>query len=213
MEEAAVGAAALIAAGTALLAVRTHGHNLALDQVPLALAEEIHSPPLTAFMRGASGLVEPSVIWPVTVAATLLGVGRQRPGEIPWMAPTAVLGGGAVVTVLKALLRRGRPTAFKHLAPTRGSSLPSGHAFLAVCLYGLLAHHAFHWLRARRPEDRRAAAVLLVAAGSAVVLVGVSRVYLGVHYPTDVIAGYALALLWLFFLAAINDRPRPAPAA
>jgi membrane-associated phospholipid phosphatase len=211
--EAVAGAAALIAAGAALLAVRSHGHKLALDQLPLALAEEIHNPPLTAFMRAASGLVEPSVIWPVTFAATLLGVGRQRPGDVPWLAPAAVLGGGAVVTILKTLLRRGRPTAFEHLAPTRGYSLPSGHAFLAVCLYGLLAHHGFRWLRARRPEARRAAAVLLVVAASAVVLVGVSRIYLGVHYPTDVIAGYALALLWLFFLAAINDRPRPALAA
>jgi membrane-associated phospholipid phosphatase len=211
--EGALGGAALLAAGAALLAVRSHGHNLALDQAPLAVAEEIHSPALTALMRGASGLVEPAVLWPVTIAATLMGVGRRTPGDLPWLAPTAVLGGGALVTLLKTILRRGRPSAFEHLVPTRGYSLPSGHAFLAVSLYGLLAHHAFRWLRARRPEDRQAAALLLVAAATAVLMVGASRVYLGVHYPTDVIAGYALALLWLFFLAAINDRPRPAPVA
>jgi undecaprenyl-diphosphatase len=208
-----MGCLALVAAGVALAAVRLHGHNLALDQATLTLAEEIHSPALTGLMRGASRLVEPPVLWAVTAAATLLGVGRRRPGDLPWLAPTAVLGGGAVVSVLKLALRRGRPTAFEHLTAARGYSLPSGHAFLAVCLYGLLAHHGLRWLRARRPEDRRAAAVLLVAAATAVIMVGASRVYLGVHYPTDVIAGYALALLWLFFLAAIHDRPRPALAA
>lgn len=206
--EAALGGIALAAAGAALAAVRTHGHNLALDQVPLAVAEEFHHPVLTGLMRGASKLVEAPVLMPVTVGAALLGVGRRAPGDLPWLAPAAVFGGGTIVTVLKTILRRARPVAFEHLVPARGYSLPSGHAFLAVCLYGLLAHHGFRWLRARRPEDRWAAAVLMVAAATAVLLVGASRVYLGVHYPSDVIAGYALALLWLFFLAAINDRPR-----
>jgi undecaprenyl-diphosphatase len=207
--EAALGAAALIGAGALLLAVRTHGHWLAIDQAPLALAQEIHSPALTAFMRGASWLVEPAVIWPVTLGATLLGVGRQAPGDLPWLAPVAVGGGAILISVLKVFLRRARPAAFEHLVPARGYSLPSGHAFLAASLYGLLAHHGLRWLRARRPDDRYAATALLVVSTAAVLLVGISRVYLGVHYPTDVMAGYALALLWLFFLAAINGRPRP----
>ena len=206
--EAAAGAAALIAAGAALLAVRSHGHNLALDQAPLALAEEIHNPPLTAFMRGASGLVEPAVIWPVTFGATLLGVGRQRQGDVPWLAPTAVLGGGVVVTVLKTLLRRGRPAAFEHLAPHARlfaalRVTPSWRSASTDCSPTTVSAGCAPAVRTtagRRP-------LLLVAAATAVLLVGVSRVYLGVHYPTDVLAGYALALLWLFFLAAINDRP------
>ena len=208
--EAALGSAALLGAGALLLAVRAHGHKLIIDQAPLALAQEVHSPRLTAFMLGASRLAEPAVLWPVTLGAALIGVGRQRPGDFPWLAPVAVGGGVTVISLLKALLRRARPAAFEHLAPARGYSLPSGHAFLAACLYGLLAHHGVRWLRARQPDDRRAAAALLTLSVTAILLVGVSRVYLGVHYPTDVIAGYALALLWLFFLAAINDRPRPA---
>ena len=57
-----------------------------------------------------------------------------------------------------------------------------------------------------------AGALLAVGASTAVLLVGVSRVYLGVHYPTDVISGYVLALLWLWLLAAINDRTPVAAA-
>jgi membrane-associated phospholipid phosphatase len=207
--EAAVGGAALLGAAALLLAIRTHGHNLAIDQVPLELAAEIHSPILTQLMRSASRLVEPAVFGPVTLAATVMGVGRRAPGDLPWLAPAAVAGGGVVITALKVLLRRTRPVAFEHLAPVSGYSLPSGHAFLAICLYGLLAHHGLRWLRARRPDDRRAAALLLVMASGAVLLVGISRVYLGVHYPTDVIAGYALGLLWLLLLAWLRGSPAP----
>src|SRR5207248_2865207 len=104
--EAALGGGALLGAGALLLAVRAHGHNLSLDQAPLALAQEIHSPALTAFMRGASRLVEPSILWPVTLGATLLGVGRQAPGDFPWLAPVAVTGGATLISILKPLLRR-----------------------------------------------------------------------------------------------------------
>lgn len=208
--EVALGAAALIGAGALLLAVGAHGHELAIDQALLARAEAIHSPALTVFMRGASRLVEPAALWPATLGAILIGVGRQQPGDFPWLAPVAVGGGVTLISILKPLLRRARPAAFEPLTPTSGYSLPSGHAFLAATLYGLLAHHGLCWLRARRPDDRATATALLIASIAAILLVGISRVYLGVHYPTDVIAGYALALLWLFFLAAINDRPRAA---
>jgi membrane-associated phospholipid phosphatase len=210
--EAALGGAALLGAGALLLAVRAHGHRLAIDQAPLAWATEIHSPALTAFMRGLSRLVDPIAVVPVTAGAAALGVGKRRPQEMPWLAPVAVAGGEAVVLGLKALLRRARPTAFAHRTWTFGSSLPSGHAFVALCLYGLLAYHGLRWLRARRPGDRRAAALLVVVAGTVVLAVGVSRVYLGVHYPTDVLAGYALALLWLWLLAALRRLPEPFPA-
>jgi undecaprenyl-diphosphatase len=207
--EAVAGGIAVAGAAALLQAVRTHGHNLAIDSVPLEWAAAAHSPALTALMRCASRMVDPMVVTPITLLAMLAGVGRRSPRDVPWLAPVAVIGGGVVILTLKLLLRRARPTAFAHLMRTRGFSLPSGHAFMAMCLYGLLAHHGLRWLRARRPDDRVGAALLLAMAATIVLLVGISRVYLGVHYPTDVIAGYVLALLWLWLLAAINDRQNP----
>ena len=133
--EAALGSAALLGAGALLLAVRAHGHKLIIDQAPLALAQEVHSPRLTAFMLGASRLAEPAVLWPVTLGAALIGVGRQRPGDFPWLAPVAVGGGVTVISLLKALLRRARPAAGsrerRSPAPSRPRVAPAREAATA----------------------------------------------------------------------------------
>jgi len=100
----------------------------------------------------------------------------------------AVAGGQVVVYGLKALFHRARPeAAFASL----GYSFPSGHAFTAAALYGMLAY----WLS--RAAPRRRASVWAVAA-SLILLIGFSRVYLSVHYATDVAAGYAAGLFWLW---------------
>ena len=125
-----------------------------------------------------------------------------------WRAPTdrrnatamllAAAGGQAVVYGLKALFHRARPeAAFASL----GYSFPSGHAFAAVTLYGLFAY----WLAQRALPPRRigiwAGAVLLV------LLIGFSRVYLGVHYASDVAAGFAAGLPWLWGCLALTSPP------
>jgi undecaprenyl-diphosphatase len=205
------GVAALAAGGFLIAVAAASEHELTVDRAPLELAAEIHSPAWTTFMRGVTRLADPEVVLPLTLAATAAGVGRQRPGELAWQMPVAVAGGSLLITTLKRLLRRARPAVFSHLTPVGSYSLPSGHAFLALCLYGLLASHAFRLLRARRPEDRLAPALLIAGAAGAVLLVGISRVYLGVHYPTDVLAGYLLAFAWLLFLAAVEQGlQRPA---
>lgn len=102
-------------------------------------------------------------------------------------------GGQGIVYGLKALFHRARPeTAFAAL----GYSFPSGHAFAAVTLYGMLAY----WLARGIPRYRGwiwAAAILLV------LLIGFSRIYLGVHYASDVAAGFAAGLPWLWGCLAL----------
>jgi undecaprenyl-diphosphatase len=102
------------------------------------------------------------------------------------------VGGGAIVSgVLKHLVARDRPDIVPHLSDVYTSSFPSGHSMLSAVAYLTLGS-----LLARITPRRRTRLFLLFAAVSLTVIVGLSRVYMGVHYPTDVLGGWAAGLTW-----------------
>ncbi|WP_237715623.1 MULTISPECIES: phosphatase PAP2 family protein [Pelosinus] len=103
-----------------------------------------------------------------------------------------LLGGAALNEMLKHLFERARPEAFQIVAES-GFSFPSGHAMVSLCFYGIVA---FLIVRKRSLQWRIAGAVV---ATLLIVAIGVSRIYLGVHYPSDVVAGYAAGATWLGF--------------
>lgn len=104
----------------------------------------------------------------------------------------ALVGAGVLDKVLKQAVGRPRPR-YAYALHTYGFGFPSGHAIASLITYGMVAHVLITlWID--RPIARRA--VVLVAA-CLVLLIGVSRLYLGVHYLTDVIAGYAAGAVWL----------------
>lgn len=104
-----------------------------------------------------------------------------------------VVGGALLNFILKEIFKRTRPGLFTGpISEPASYSYPSGHATLAVCVYGVLIYLGFKFLK--RPLFR----VLVILLGlSFIILIGLSRVYLGVHYPTDVLAGYVSAGCWL----------------
>lgn len=103
-----------------------------------------------------------------------------------------VPGGGLLNLLLKTAFRRPRPLWEHPLVVLHSYSFPSGHTMGATLLYGLATAMGFYWVRTWRGR------VCLVAAGSCVVfLVGFSRVALGVHFLSDVLAGAAAGLAWL----------------
>ena len=104
-------------------------------------------------------------------------------------------GGVLLIMGLKRLFHRPRPEViFAHL----GYSFPSGHSFFALTVYGMFAY----WLAKDAPPHRRR--VIWTVAVLAIFLVGFSRVFLGEHFPTDVAAGYAVALPWLWGCLALS---------
>lgn len=108
----------------------------------------------------------------------------------------AAPGGQGIVYGLKALFHRARPeAAFASL----GYSFPSGHSFAAVTLYGMLAY----WLARAVPGHR---AWIWTGGALLILLIGFSRIYLGVHYASDVAAGFAAGLPWLWGCLTLPAR-------
>jgi undecaprenyl-diphosphatase len=108
-----------------------------------------------------------------------------------WLVIAAATGGGLLTTGLKYLVARERPDVVPHIVSVLSPSFPSGHSMLAAIVYLTLGA-----LLARVAERRRVRTYFITAALVLTGLVGGSRVYLGVHYPTDVLAGWALGLAW-----------------
>ena len=108
-----------------------------------------------------------------------------------WLVLAATLGGLLISTLLKHLIDRARPDLVPYLSHVYTSSFPSGHSMLSAVVYLTLGA-----LLTRLASERRVKLYFLAAALLLTFLVGVSRVYMGVHYPTDVLAGWTAGLVW-----------------
>jgi membrane-associated phospholipid phosphatase len=147
-----------------------------------------------AVMRAASAVGGAPGLWVVLATAVLLFLLRRRLGAALFLAVSTV-GAGVIDERVKAAFHRARPAA-----DIAGYSFPSGHAMGATAFAAALVVLAW---RTRHRLAVLATAVVVVA------LVDTSRVQLGVHYPSDVIAGSALALAWIAALLLLRDlRPR-----
>ena len=129
---------------------------------------------------------------PVVLLVMLLAVQAFAPGRRPGLCAALNLVGVVVLNqAFKFLVHRPRPEGFRLIAET-GYSFPSGHSMVAMAFYGLLA-----WMVYRYERDPLVRKVCVSGFGLVVAMVGISRIYLGVHYASDVIAGFCLALAWL----------------
>jgi undecaprenyl-diphosphatase len=166
--------------------------SMAIDKRVVEEAREMRSPTLDSVMSAATALGEP---WALSVSGVLVGLGllsQDRKADVAtWAAGLA--GGGLLNELLKRLFHRARPALKLRRAHATGYSFPSGHAMMTLSTYGTLAYLVSrHGNLTGYPASRLVwAPVLLLCA-----LVGSSRVYLEVHYPTDVLAGWCAAIVW-----------------
>ena len=160
----------------------------------LAVRQEIHgwaSPRLTYAMRGitlfgstaAIGFLSLLLLW------QLVRTGRRRAAVLLIIA---AVGAMALNQALKLIFRRTRPEPFFGYALPHSYSFPSGHSIISCCFYGVVAAILTVTMR-----SRAAKAATWAAAAVMTLLVGLSRIYLGVHHASDVLAGYAAAVIWV----------------
>ena len=102
----------------------------------------------------------------------------------------------------KWLFTRPRPPALINYGAVESSSFPSGHAIGAMCLYGSIA-----WIVSKRFETPAAKVGIWIFAAVLIFLIGMSRVYIGVHYPTDVVAAFIGAAIWTAAVMSADRRP------
>ena len=161
------------------------------DHDGLRLALSLRNPRRTALMKAASALARPDLMTAVGIGSLILSWRTvNRPKGI--LLAVALAGGGSIIGGIKHRFARERPSLIEALAKEGTFSFPSGHAFISLCFYGIVAAW---WMRTRPDPLERV--VILITSGGAIALIGGSRVYLGVHYPSDVLAGYAAAVPWL----------------
>ena len=169
------------------------------------------SPPLTSFMSGITllGSTEVLLVLGAFVVIAFL-IARWRRETLLFLVTMA--GASLLNRVLKLSFQRPRPQPYFDLIAPASYSFPSGHALLSFCFYGAVALVLASHLR--RSSQRMA---VWIFTGTLILLVGVSRVYLGVHYASDVIAGFTVAFIWVMAVnfgqvitQAANARSRQA---
>ncbi|HEX6063196.1 MAG TPA: phosphatase PAP2 family protein [Longimicrobiales bacterium] len=109
----------------------------------------------------------------------------------------ATITGKLLNTILKLFYDRTRPSVVEALASVSSPSFPSGHAMSAMVVYGSVAY-----LVGRLEPGRNLRITTWTVATLVILAIGISRMYLGVHYPSDVVAGFIAGLAWLGFLVA-----------
>lgn len=140
----------------------------------------------------------------VLLLAVVTGGLLARPGtrSLAWVPPVSAAGAALLVLAVKLAIARPRPTMGEILAAAGGYSFPSGHSAQAVATYGALA-----WVVTRLAPAVPRWVVWSVAATIAV-LIGFSRLYLGVHWLSDVVGGWTLGAAWLVLTVGVLTAGR-----
>ena len=178
----------------ALLGEVAEGEIMRLDTMAYQLfVERLRSDALTPVMEGVTSLA--SVVVLAVMAAVIAAL---APGKAPgWCVTVNLACVVALNTLLKVIVQRPRPEGFRLVAES-GYSFPSGHSMVAMAFFGLLIWMI--WRYHRRDAMR---VVWCAFFAVVIVLVGASRIYLGVHYASDVIAGFCVSLAWLAFYTRV----------
>ncbi len=159
------------------------------DRSSLLWIHQFANPELDRVMLFITSLGDPAMVVTIFISTIVwLGMKRRYTDGIRFIIACA--GGVILNQVMKLFFAKPRPELWTRLISETSFSFPSGHAVGSMVVYGFIAY-----ILAREfPIYRR---YIYVVASILIIVIGFSRLYLGVHYPTDIIAGYGVGILWL----------------
>lgn len=173
------------------------------DEKAFAFAHSLVNDSTTRLMEFITFFGSHYFLIPANLLLSLFFLLRKR-GRYSIKVSAIALSSVLIMLGLKLLFNRHRPL-IPLLEPARGLSFPSGHAFMSVCFYGLLM--IIIWREERPHPVLKWTLLLLVIA--LLLSIGFSRIYLRVHYFTDVVAGFCIGSTWLFLSSYLIDQIKP----
>jgi undecaprenyl-diphosphatase len=155
--------------------------------------QSLNSPNLTNVMKFFTFIGSGTVIAIIVIFAMifLYRVLKHRSELVLLIG--VVIGSALLNLVLKIVFHRARPT-INRLIDINGYSFPSGHSMAAFTLYGILT-----FLLWKHISSYRGRGLLIIISVVMIIMIGISRIYLGVHYPSDVLGGFLASSTWLIF--------------
>lgn len=205
-----LGLACLCAGAFALLLILVlTEHTAAFDDPVRQFFYALRSDGLTGVLSVLTNLANKYLIIGLCLLLLILPQTRLRYG--------VTLSAGALATtilnhIIKIIVCRERPDILLHLVDEGGYSFPSGHSISSMFFYGMAIWLVWHYagradgadvLKSEGPDRKKTVLILTVLLLIPMILVGLTRIYLGVHFPTDVLAGWSLGLLSILIEANI----------
>lgn len=181
------------------------GDTAELDRAVLLWLEQRSTPWLDRVALEVTAMGDTMVIVLVAaVAASLLWLLAQQAHA--WLVVLSVGGAGVITPVLKATFDRPRPQVFElqGVFAEHSAAYPSGHATMSMVTLVTIA-----FIVHRLSDRRRTSVLAALLAGITILSIGLSRLYLGLHFPSDVMAGYATGFAWAIFCAVTIEHLAP----
>ena len=178
------------------------GETRHFDEVTRAAIHQLASPTLTLVMRGFS-IIGGTIALTIGTIIVVVRFAMKKWGREAKLFAITMIGAGLLNITLKLAFKRSRPEPFFNLSLPETYSFPSGHSLTSAVFFGALAA-----ILTARIKSRRARVAIWIASAFMFLTIGFSRIYLGVHHTTDVIAGFAAALIWILMVRFVEVQLR-----
>lgn len=182
------------------------GRELYIDKLAYHLfIEKLRNDKLTTFMKLATKLSNPEVMIVIAIISIIICIKFIKNKKLSLGIVLNLAGITLINQILKLIFKRERPTGYR-LIEMSGYSFPSGHAMASLAFYGLLIYII------KRLVKNKYLKILLITLNIAIIiLIGVSRIYLGVHYLSDVLTGYSISIIYLLITTKLLNKYKVFP--